>query len=161
MSNAPILVGAGEPPGPDLRPSPDIAWRLLGTTGAAFAVVSLTDLALVWVPPHFGDGAWVLDTVGAVFAGMPLLALGLALMLVSAVVLNRPLLLRLLGWVLIVLATVVLAALGWYLRSLAAAGPDVRTAQGKDVIRVVCQGLAYALAFVLLGMRGVRPGPNR
>lgn len=49
------------------------------TAGAAFALVGLADIALLWYPPHAGSVAWEYATVGRTLDALPMPTLGLLL----------------------------------------------------------------------------------
>ncbi|MFQ5688816.1 MAG: hypothetical protein ACE5HQ_00905 [Gemmatimonadota bacterium] len=64
------------------RPSDDQALlsSVLAWLGAAFLIVGLTDLLLLWIPVHFESVAWEFATVGRSLDGLPMVALGAGLL---------------------------------------------------------------------------------
>lgn len=52
---------------------------LLTAIGAAFAIVGLVDLSLLWFPLRFGIPAWEFGTLSRTFDNLPMTGLGLAL----------------------------------------------------------------------------------
>lgn len=63
-----------------VRRNPDgTSASLLTATGAAFAIVGLVDLALLWFPLRFGSPAWEFGTLSRTFDSLPMTGLGMAL----------------------------------------------------------------------------------
>jgi hypothetical protein len=52
---------------------------LLATVGAAFAVVGIVDLALLWYPLGFGSASWEFGTLSRTFDNVPMSGLGVVL----------------------------------------------------------------------------------
>jgi hypothetical protein len=73
-----FLVGASGPErrGPEARSATSLVLVFLG---AAFALVGLTDLLLLWFPLGFGNPAWEYATLGRTFDALPMPTLGLGL----------------------------------------------------------------------------------
>ena len=62
-----------------VRRNPDgTSASLLTATGAAFAIVGLVDLALLWFPLRFGSPAWEFGTLSRTFDSLPMTGLGMA-----------------------------------------------------------------------------------
>lgn len=53
--------------------------RVLMALGAAFAIIGLVDLVLLWIPPRFDNAAWEFGTLSRTFDSFPLTGLGLGL----------------------------------------------------------------------------------
>jgi hypothetical protein len=53
--------------------------NLLMLIGAAFALVGIIDLTLLWTPLAFGNPAWEFTTLGQTFSNVPLSGLGVVL----------------------------------------------------------------------------------
>ena len=86
MSTPRILVDQGgkRPDPPPFAGSPDRAWKWIGWLSLVLALAGLGDLVLVFVPPSFGVAEWEFGTAASVFAGLPLVTIGLAGLLGSA-----------------------------------------------------------------------------
>ena len=79
-----VLPSSGNRPAEAER-APAGAWTLLGIAGWGFVLIGLMDVGFVWYPTAFGNGGWELGSVTAALNGLPLPALGLALILAGAV----------------------------------------------------------------------------
>ncbi len=73
-----VLPGSGTRPAGAVR-APAGAWTLLAIAGWGFFLIGLMDVAFVWYPTAFGNGGWEFGSVTAALNGLPLPALGLAL----------------------------------------------------------------------------------
>ena len=62
-----------------LRDPEATAYGLLVLLGAAFAIVGLADLTLLWVPLRLGNVNWEFAAVSRTFASIPMSGLGLGL----------------------------------------------------------------------------------
>lgn len=60
--------------------------RVLTVLGAAFAIVGLVDLVLLWIPPRFDNAAWEFGTLSRTFDSFPMTGLGLGLVSYGVVV---------------------------------------------------------------------------
>lgn len=79
-----MLPSSGKRPAEAQR-APVGAWTLLGIAGWGFLLIGLMDVAFVWYPTAFGNEGWEFGSVTASLNGLPLPALGLALILAGAV----------------------------------------------------------------------------
>lgn len=152
-------IGRDDRPVLNARPEPELAWGLLGAAGLAFAVVALTDLVLVWIPPQFGHGGWVFDTVTVVLSGVPLLLLGLILAYAAATARRSYLALRAASGVLLLLGLIVVGLFVLYLlRVPSALGSaetyDRRLELTKGIIKAGAQAVAYVVTCLWLGIKG-------
>jgi hypothetical protein len=141
--------------------------RAVGWIGAVLAAAALADYALALVPTAFGNTEWEFGTISEVFAGLPLLSVGLAAVWVSAAGLGR-------RWLLILVGVVLLAAAAWVLVFLVLFATDIPTAiratQGvarlginKLVAKTLIMGLLFGGSYVVTGVlalkqaRGILP----
>lgn len=159
MSSSPLLVGTTirAPAAP--RTAPEAAWGLLGAAGLTFAFVALADLLLPLLPVRLGDGRWEFDAVTAALEGMPLLLVGVVLGYASAYARERAGQLRLWSvFALLLVAILTVAFTDYVVRVpsvLATADSSaVRLELAKGIVKTVCQGIAYPIAFCWLGIRG-------
>ncbi len=146
------------------------AVSLLAVVGAAFLIVGLTDLALLWWPLGFGDSAWEFGTLSHTFDSVPMTGLGLALV-TYAIVRHpgtRP------GWVRGLAVFYGVAAVGLIALGLiyATAAPVVirQTPPGasgairRAVLKSAVQIVIYSVGCVVIAImfwRGVRKSPQR
>ena len=72
-----------------LEPDVRAAWRWIGWLGVLLTVVGVGDFALAWYPSAFGTPEWEFGTVAASFSGLPLVTMGFAALLGSAVASGR------------------------------------------------------------------------
>ena len=86
------------------------SWTLLGLAGVAFFVVGVLDLTLAWVPSAFDSAAWEFATITASMNGLPLPAMGLILVLCSAIARDSRWQARAIAILLVLLSVLVLAA---------------------------------------------------
>lgn len=133
-------------------------WMLLGGMGAAFALIGGLDLALTWYPFNLGNPEWEFGTVTSTLDGMPVYALGLALLLAAGAAGRRPWVVR--GAAVLVLLTVlaILAAAFLYATTIPMAlkgveNPLMRLGLQKAILKTAAQALVYpvALAWIAVG----------
>ena len=65
------------------RSNPALAWRYLAWLSAVLATVGIGDVLIAFVPLRFGTIEWEFATLASVFAGLPLIAMGLFGLLAS------------------------------------------------------------------------------
>lgn len=139
---------------------PALSWAILGWLGIIFLVVGGSDFALTWYPPSFGNHEWEFGTVTASFNGLPIVVMGTALVLASALQTGRRWLLVLsvvvaLGMTLWILVGVVLWATNVPL-ALTSVPPDVLVGMKKSLSKTLVQGVTYPIAFAYLTVRSIR-----
>ena len=154
-----ILVKTEGPDHAEMAPAPETGWYLLGGMGLVFALVAGADLALTWYPAAFGNREWEFGTVSAVFDGLPLFAMGLALSFGAAVARGKIGLLKFWSIVMLVTGLVILGLLGLYARTLpvaltAVTDPLLRVGLQKAVAKALLQGVGYTAAFLWTGILG-------
>jgi len=133
--------------------------------GAAFALVGVIDLTLMWTPVRFGNPAWEFATLSRTFSNVPLTGLGLLLVALGLV--RHPdwdgLWVRVAAGVfglvtvlLVVLGVLYLTVLPAVIRETPVEGLDaVGNTVVKNGVEIVVYPIAFALIAVLL-WRGVR-----
>jgi len=129
---------------------------LLLMLGAAFLVIGLADLALLWMPLAIGNPVWEFGTVSGTFDNMPISALGITLLTFG--LLRHPgtsaVWLRLASLV-FGAATLILVTLG-LIYALATpavlnqAAPETLVALRGTIVKNVVEVVAYVLAFGLM-----------
>jgi hypothetical protein len=100
------------PPGSRVRAGdPAQAWRWIGWFGLLFLLAGCGDWVLAWLPLRIGSPEWEFGTVVSSFAGLPLVTLGFAALLGSALA-------RAIRWQAIVAASLMLLFAAWMLGAL-------------------------------------------
>jgi hypothetical protein len=141
---------------------PGDGWKWLGWFGLILAVVGLGDFALAWYPLAFGNPEWEFGTVVSSFAGLPLVTMGFAGLLGSAVARGVRWQSLVVGWVLTVLGTALLLGYVIFLLdvpvALRAAGdnPVVRLGLRKAIIKTSLIAVAFAGSYVGFGVATLR-----
>lgn len=89
-------------------PDAGAAWRWIAWLSLILALAGLGDWILAWVPLRFGSTEWEFGTIVSSFAGLPLITIGFAGMLGSAIARN-------VRWQAIVVSVAMLAFAAWIL----------------------------------------------
>jgi hypothetical protein len=138
-----------------------IGWTFLMLIGAAFALVGGTDLAVAWIPQAFGNPEWEFGTVSSTLDGMPVFALGLALVLTAAVAGRERRLARTIAVVFLLLAVAIVGMAVLYvtvvplaLRSIA--DPTIKQGLMKAIVKSLTQAVVYPTVFTWLGIKAWR-----
>lgn len=141
------------------------AWRAVWWFGFVLAIVGSTDLALIFYPWNGGTPAWEFAVVGQMFSGLPLLTMAMAALLAAAFALRSAGRLRVLGGVMLALATLLAAGFVLYLLSapvvLRSAPPDVTTGLYKALIKTIVFAAAFIGLYVAAGMAAFRFASTR
>lgn len=142
-------------------PSSTSAWTLLGRIGLVFLAIGLVDLALGWVPTHFGNPEWEFGTVARTFDSLPITALGLVLVLASAVERRIAWAVRataLLAWVLAAFLVVgfVVFLLDVPVALKAVTDATVKSGLHRAIVKALVQGVLYPTVLATIGWQGVR-----
>ena len=153
-----------------LRDPEATGYTLLALLGAAFAVIGLVDLLLLWVPPQFGNPAWEFGTLSQTFDSLPMAGLGLGLLTLGLLrhPRARPRLVRAAS-VGLALLTLVLVGLGLlYVTAVPAVlkATPVETLDplGRAVVKNLVEIVVYVAIFAAISTllwRGVRKETNR
>lgn len=161
MSHAPkIVLDERAKQGAPLIADPDRAWAAAGWFGLLLAFVGLADFALALYPPGFGTVEWEFGTVAAMFAGLPLVTMGFAGMLASALARGRRRTIIVIASALLLLAAVTLALWVVFLSDVPVA---LRVVQGealvgikKAAVKTSILGLAFSFAYLVVGLGAIR-----
>jgi hypothetical protein len=157
-----VLIPEKEKPErPPLEQSPDFGWYLLGWVGLVFALVGGTDLLLTWYPLNVGNPEWEFGTVSATLDGLPVPALGFALLLGAGVAGGKRWLVRTMAVVLVLLAAVIVLAAVLYATNVPIAlqsvtDPLIRTGLKKAIAKTTTQAVLYPIAFVWIAVKAWR-----
>ena len=134
---------------PQLAPAtPRSLATMLILGGAALAIIGWGDLALFYVPPHFGDTDWEFGTISRTVDALPLCALSLVLIVIGIRARGgRRLTARLIAVVLVILAASIAALIVVFVRGV----PVALDALGAQAERV--GATAEQLALTRSGMK--------
>lgn len=145
--------------------APFTAWRALGRVGLLLAAVGLVDIAVRWYPLSFRSPEWEFSTVAMTFASLPLVTVGLAAGLASALARGARGSVTLMAAVFCVMSLFTIAALLLFLSDVplvmsSVKGPNVPAGAGlevkKTVIRAAVMGAGFAVVFVYGSLVSIR-----
>lgn len=149
--------------------SPEQGWAALWWVGVLLTVVSLADIALAFYPARFGVMEWEFGTGASTIASLPLVAIGLAALLGSALARGRRG--RVIGVVILlfVLAFATLGMLTIFMLDLPIAlksvtSPDIHLGIEKAVVKTVLLGVAFPIGFLAAAsaaLKQLRAGRRR
>ncbi len=134
---------------------------LLAPVGVAFLLVGGADIALTWYPLRIGAVDWELGTIMQTLNGLPVFALGLALLSARAAAGARrwPAVSVSIAMILVAIAIVAMAgllALSVPVALNAVQDPAVLQGLKKAVLKAAVQVVAYPTMFVWLAVRTLR-----
>jgi hypothetical protein len=162
MSPESVVIVREARPADRRRPVPDEdgAWKWVGWFGLVLATVGLTDFALTWLPMELGRAEWEFGTIAASFSGLPLVTMGFAGLLGSALA-------RGVRWQLVAM-TVVLLGMALFLVgalvvfvlvvpvALGVVEGAARTGILKAIARTLVLGVVFVAAYVAAGIGSLR-----
>jgi len=136
--------------------APQTAWRALGRVGLVLAVIAGFDIVLRWYPLSLRSPEWEFGTVAMTFASLPLVTVGLAAGLASAMARGERVGTTVMAAIFCMIALFVVAALLLFasdvplaLRAVASQGSLPATLEMKRTIaRSVVMGVGYAVIYV-------------
>ncbi len=145
---------------------PEHAWSALGWMGLAFILIGLVDLALAWYPAALGSPEWEFGTIGASLNGLPLPALGLALILGAGVARGSRWQMRVASGVAIALTLLLLGFAFIYATVIPVALADaangvLRMGLMKSIAKAVALLVIYPILFVWIGYNGWKQSASR
>jgi hypothetical protein len=136
------------------------AWRALGWFGLVLAFVGLTDAVLVFYPARFGDPSWEFGVLSTAVSAMPLLLVGVAAMLSSAIARQKRWHARVFATLAILLGLVVLFIFVLYLTTvpmaLKLAPAEIMAGIYKSILRTSVMSTAFAATFIAGGVMTIR-----
>ena len=140
------------------------AWRWIGWFGLVLAVVGLGDFVLTWVPLDVGSPEWEFGTIAASFSGLPLVTMGFAAMLGSALARGVRWQLMGMGLLLVGLALVLVGALVVFLLvvpvALGAVEGPARVGIVKAIVRTLFLGVVFSVGYAAAGIGALRSSRN-
>ena len=159
MASKKVVMGAGDRVGLRVRDGERVAHRMLGWLGAAFLLVGLVDLALLWYPLDFGNAAWEFATLGRTLDSVPMAGLGLGLVTFAVLKSSgrRGRTVRVLGAVFLITA-VVFVLMGALLATavpevVRQTGPESMLGLNRAVVRHAAEAVCYTAVFGWVGFR--------
>lgn len=160
MSAPRVLVNEQPKGGQPLVAAPDLAWRLLGLAGFAFALVGGIDVALTWYPLDFGSPEWEFGTITASLDGLPLPVMGLFLVLASAIARGVRWPARTAAVLLVILSVLILLGGIFYLTNVpiamraVAQNPTASLGITRSLIKTSIQVVVYPTIFLVVAAKG-------
>lgn len=143
-----------------------IGWSFLGWVGLAFALVGFLDIALAFLPSAFGNAEWEFGTISVTLNGLPLPALGLAMVLAAGVVQGNRwkvngavVMLALLTLLLVGAAFLYITVVPVALRDVT--NDAVRTGLLKSIVKALTLLVLYPTLFVCIAIAGWRAARAR
>jgi hypothetical protein len=143
-----------------LNPDAQRAWRWAGWFCFALTAAGVADWIIAWIPMRLGILEWEFGTITATFSGIPLVAIGLAGMLASAVARGaRGQILGVSSFILL-LSAVMIGALVIFLLdvpvALQAVDGVARLGIMKATAKTLSMGLIFIPAFIAIAVAAIR-----
>lgn len=141
-------------------------WRWVGWLSLVFALAGLGDWLIAWTPMRFGSAEWEFGTIASSFSGLPLVTMGFAGLLGSAMA-------RGIRWQILIVASVILlfalligAAAILFLLDVpvaiqAVGGGVARLGIDKAIAKTGMLGTLFFVAYLVAGLAGLRHALGR
>ena len=140
--------------------APHQGWRLVGMFSWVMVAAGLGDTVLAFIPMRFGVPEWEFGTTASVFSALPLISMGLAGLLASALATGRRAAILWISWGLILLSIAVLAMYLVFLSdapvALAQVQGEIRLGIIKAITKTSWLGLIFGVAYLVGGIAGLR-----
>jgi len=138
-----------------------IGFQLLGVVGAGFALVGGIDLLVAWVPQAFGQPEWEFGTITQTLDGIPVCAIGLAMLLTGALAEDNRRLARTVAGIFMLIALAIVAMAVLYVTVLplalrAVPDPTIRQGLMKAMVKTITQAVVYPTVFTWVGIKAWR-----
>ena len=159
------VVGVGKRPQSEEglrsgKSSAAFAWRPLGWFGLLFLIVGLADMALVWYPLRPGNPSWEFGAVDLSFSTLPLLTIGLAAALASALARGKRRTAMLYALFSLLLALVCLGGYMLFLSDVPLAlrnsPPELLTGVKKAILRNTVFAVTFTTAYAAVAIAVLR-----
>ena len=146
---------------PGIRPWDDaVLYRVVGWVGVVLTLAAVSDFALALYPLGFGSPEWELAPIGAIVQGLPLFSIGLAALWISAGRRAQRWPLISVGWGLVVVTAVLLAALLLFLSdvplAVKATHSVARIGIAKLVARTLFMSVLFGTSYVVMAVMALR-----
>jgi predicted anti-sigma-YlaC factor YlaD len=136
------------------------AWRWVGWFGLVLTMAGLGDFILTWFPLDLGSAEWEFGTIAASFSGLPLVTIGFAGLLGSALARGSGWQLAVVGVFLLAVALVLVGAMVLFGLvvpvALAAVEGAGRLGIMKAIIRTTLLGIVFSVAYLAAGIGALR-----
>ena len=138
------------------------AWRWLGWFALVLTIVGVGDWVLAWIPLRLGTPEWEFGTVVSSISGLPLVTMGFAGVMASAMARGvrwqiRTVGMLLLVWGLWVLAALIVFALDVPVALRAVDGP-ARLGIMKAIAKTLTTGGLFFVTYLVAGIAALRQG---
>jgi hypothetical protein len=148
-----------------LVPDVERSWRWVGWFSLVLAIAGLGDWVIAWIPFRFGSTEWEFGTIVSTFSGLPLVTMGFAGLLASAVA-------RGVRWQIVTVSTVVLLFALFVLGAsviflldvpvaLQAVGGIARLGILKAIAKTALLGSLFFTLYLIAGVGGLRYSLSR
>jgi hypothetical protein len=169
MSLAAPVLGVAQPDSAKTRSRSAVvapvhrAWRALGWFGGVLALVGGMDVLLVFYPARFGDPSWEFGVADSAVASLPLLVMGLAAPMASALAQQKKWQTRIVAGLCLFIGLGIFAGYVVYLTNvpmaLRAAPPEVSVGIQKSIVRTTLMSVAFGASLIIgaiMAFRAVR-----
>ena len=164
MTEPQVLV-AGEPKRaarPRVEMGPGDGWKWIGWFGLMLWIVGMGDFLLAWYPTAFGNPEWEFGTVVASYSGLPLVTMGFAGLLGSAVARGIRWQSLVVSWVLVVFGGALVLGFVTFLLDIPLAvragadNPTVRLGLKKAIVKTTLIAIVFAGSYISFGIAVLR-----
>jgi hypothetical protein len=144
----------------ELRADTLAAWRWVGWFSLLLSLAGLGDWVLTWTPLQFGAMEWEFGTVVASFSGLPLITMGVAGMLASALARGTRTQVTVLSIVVIVFGVSIIAALLVFLLNVPLALNAVQGPAHRGIVKAIAKtcllGVLFSAGYLVAGFATLR-----
>jgi hypothetical protein len=141
------------------------AWRFVAWFGLILAIAGVGDWLIAWWPLRFGSAEWEFGTIVATFSGLPLVTMGFAGMLASAVARGIRWQILVVAWLMLLVAIFILSAsIIFFLDvpvALRAVTGIARLGILKATAKTTLLGFLFFVAFAVGGIAALRYNRSR
>lgn len=153
----PRILGRPQPDRPGARQwSDETTYKAVGWVGVVLGLAALSDFVLALYPLGLGSPEWEMATIGAIVQGLPLFSVGLFGVWLCGSGLGLRWMLRIVGWLLLIVVVCLLGSLVLLLTdvplALRATQGVARLGIGKLVIKTVFLGVLFGISYVVAGV---------
>lgn len=147
MGQSKILISDAGGNARGLSPDSAQAWRWVGWFALVLTLAGLGDWILAWIPLRLGAPEWEFGTIVSSFSGLPLVTMGFAGLLGSAVARGVRWQVRLVASVLLLWALVIIAATVIFMLDVPLALGSVEGPARLGIIKAIAKTLMLAALF--------------
>ena len=147
MAQSRILISEAGSSARELTPDAAQAWRWVGWFALVLTLAGLGDWVLAWIPLRLGAPEWEFGTIVSSFSGLPLVTMGFAGLLGSAVARGVRWQVLVVASILLVWALVIIAATVIFLLDVPLALGSVEGPARLGIIKAILKTLMMATLF--------------